>query len=374
MRPELIPHLLYFTVPTWKIVLYLGSIAMGIYTAIATWLREGRTAEARGHAIWGALTWSIGGILATTFLAVPYWLTPEAALHGGFVDLPLHTYGMAIAVGFIVAISLAAREARRSGIFANQSPPLTDLAKEKAGNAVLDLSFWVLIAAIVGSRVMFIIVNWGGADGYGAHPENIFKFWTGGLVFYGGFLGSIGVSFWYARKHGIDFLRLADALMPSVAIGHFFGRLGCVSAGCCFGRVTPPGFPLGLKFPPGSLAYDTLVNERHVLAASALTTPALYPTQLFDAVGELAIFFVLIALIRPHKRYNGQVMLAWLFLYPLLRFTDELFRGDTERGVYTALHVSIGQLTSVGIALGAVVLFFILRKRAASAGIEPLPA
>ncbi len=367
MRPELIPHLLYFTVSTWKLILYVGSPVMGLYTAVTTWWREGKTQEARNRAVWTGLAWTVGGVAATKFFAIPYWLTADGLKHGGYVDLPLHTYGLMIAIGFIVAITLSAREARRSGIFPGQSPPMDDEARERAGNAVMDLAFWVLIAAIVGARVYFIFVNWGGPEGYGANPGNIFKFWTGGLVFYGGLIGAVSASVWYARRNGINFLRLADIGMPTVSIGQFFGRLGCLSAGCCWGRTAPAGFPLALKFPPGSLAYDTLVNERHVLSASAASTPPLYPTQLMDGVGELLIFLVLVGIIRPRKRYDGQVMLAWCFLYPLLRFSDELFRGDTERGVYTAIHVSVGQLTSVAIAALALVVLFVLRKRSGAA-------
>lgn len=374
MRPEIIPNLLDFTVAIWKVILYLGSVGMGIYTGVTTWLREGKTEKARKNAVAAGFGWGVGGILATTFLAVPYWLQPDAAKHGGTVDLPLHTYGMAIAIGFITAISLSAREARRCGIYPGESPPLDDAQRDRASNTVMDLAFWVLIAAIVGSRVYFILVNWGGPEGYGEHPGNILKFWTGGLVFYGGLLGAVGTSIWYARTHGVNFLRLADVGMPTVSIGQFFGRLGCLSAGCCWGRETPAGFPLGLKFPPGSLAYDTMVNERHSLAASAASTPALYPTQLMDSFGSLLIFLLLVGVVRPNKRYDGQVMLAWCFLYPCLRITDEFFRGDTERGVYTSLHISAGQFTSAAIALGALALLFLLRRRAGGAGPDPAAA
>jgi phosphatidylglycerol---prolipoprotein diacylglyceryl transferase len=373
MRPEIIPNLLNFTVETWKVILYVGSIVMGGYTAVMTWLREGKTEQARRNAVMAGLTWAGGGVLATMFLAVPMWLVPDSLKHGGYVDLPLHTYGMMIAIGFIVAISLSAREARRCGIFPGQSPPASDEERERASNTVMDLAFWVLIAAIVGSRFYFIAVNWGGPEGYGEHPECILQFWTGGLVFYGGLLGSVAASIWYARRKGVNFLRLADVGMPTISIGQFFGRLGCLSAGCCWGKEAPAGFPLGLKFPPGSLAYDTLVNERHSLPATALHTPALYPTQLMDSIGSLLIFFILIAWVRPHKRYDGQVMLAWCFLYPLLRFSDEFFRGDIERGVYTSLHVSVGQITSIAIALVALGLLIVLRRRA-SAGQALSPA
>ena len=207
MRPEIIPNLLNFTVATWKVILYLGSVGMGGYTAITTYWREGKTEKARTNAIWTGLAWGVGGVLATTIGLVPYWLGPDAAQHGGYVNLPLHTYGMAIAVGFIVAISLSAREARRCGIYPGQSPPMNDDQRDRASNTVMDLAFWVLIAAIVGSRVYFILVNWTGPEGYGNHLINIFKFWTGGLVFYGGLLGAVGTSIWYARAHKIQFRR-----------------------------------------------------------------------------------------------------------------------------------------------------------------------
>ena len=126
---------------------------------------------------------------------------------------------------------------------------MNDEQRERAGNTVMDLAFWVLIAAIVGSRVYFILVNWGGPEGYGDHPENILKFWTGGLVFYGGLIGSVGASIWYARTHKINFLRLADVGMPTISIGQFFGRLGCLSAGCCWGAGEPPRLPAGSQVP-----------------------------------------------------------------------------------------------------------------------------
>jgi prolipoprotein diacylglyceryltransferase len=81
-----------------------------------------------------------------------------------------------------------------------------------------------------------------------------------------------------------------------------------------------------------------------------------------------------VTVVRPNKRYDGQVMLAWCFLYPLLRFSDEFFRGDTERGVYTSLHISVGQFTSMGIALAALVMLFLLRRKAGADALDPAPA
>ena len=130
--------------------------------------------------------------------------------------IPVHTYGILVASGFLVAMFLAARAAERSG-----------LNREK----VLDLSFGILIAAMIGSRLLFIIVNW---DEYAHDLLGIFQFWKGGLVFYGGFIGAVLFSVWYMRRHDMPFLQYADAMGPTVAIGQALGRLGCFSAGCCW--------------------------------------------------------------------------------------------------------------------------------------------
>ncbi len=364
MRPELIPHLLDFNVATWQLLLYGASIVLGLWNGFQTWRREGQNAKARSAGLWSAVTWGLGGVALTRLFLIPYLILPEADRHGGKVDLPLHTYGVAIALGFMLAITISADGAYHQGIFPGETPPRNEHQRLRSKNAVLDLAFWVLVSAIAGSRLYFIVVNWGGPEGYGAHPENILKFWTGGLVFYGGFLGAVAASAVYARRHRLNFIRLSDIALPTVSLGQFFGRLGCLAAGCCFGKEVPDQLSgIGLKFPSGSLAFDTLANQRHEIAAGASHTPPLYPTQLVDGGGQLLIFLFLTFYLAPRKRFDGQIVLAWLILYPLLRFSDEFLRGDIERGVYTSLHVSAGQLTSLALLLVTVPLYLVLHRR-----------
>jgi phosphatidylglycerol---prolipoprotein diacylglyceryl transferase len=368
MRPELVPHLLQFSVTTWTGILYALSIALGAYNGAMTYLREGRNEQARSRAIWQAAIWGIGGIVATRLFILPNLIIPDASKHGGDYDLPLHTYGFAIALGFMLAISLSAREAARSGIYPGETPPRTDAQRAHARNTVLDLAFWVLLSAIVGSRIYFIAVNWTGPEGYAQHPENILKFWTGGLVFYGGFLGAVTASVIYARRAKFNFIKLADLAIPTVSLGQFFGRLGCFAAGCCYGKpVSPPWQGLGVRFPQGSLAWDAMVNQRHTLLPTAQHTDPLWPSQLIDGGGQLMIFLFLTFFLKPRKQYDGQILLTWLLLYPALRFSDEFVRGDTERGVYTALHISAGQLTSLFLVLVALGLLVWTHRRNAEA-------
>jgi phosphatidylglycerol:prolipoprotein diacylglycerol transferase len=285
------------------------------------------------------------------------WVGIYAALRGmiwyaepGY-HFKLHTYGVMIAVGFVVPIYLAVRQARRELI----DP-----------NIVLDLAFWILIAAMAGSRILFIIVN---ADDYIADPVLLIKVWQGGLVFYGGFIGAVAASWYYCYRKGISFLRISDLLIPSVALGHFFGRLGCYSAGCCHGS------PTGVEwFGAVFTAQGSVVSRSDLLG-----TP-IHPTQLYEAFGELCIF-VLLLFLRPRKRYNGQLLVVWLLLYPAWRFLGEMFRGDVERGMlfrwdlfgdFRSELLSTSQVVSVGLVGLGVFLYFTLSKKKTAAPALPL--
>ena len=236
-------------------------------------------------------------------------------------NLAVHTYGFFIAVGFVLGVYLAMREARKIG----EDP-------EK----VLDISFWLLVSGLLGSRVIFIIVNW---EDYLRDPMAILRVWEGGLVWYGGFLGAVLAAWIYVRRYGLKFWRLADILIPSVSLGHAFGRLGCFSAGCCWGRACADGFLLGVHF-------------RHPDALAPRNVP-LHPVQLYEAFGEALIFFILVAL-RSRKRFDGQVTLMYMTVYPILRSIVEIFRGDRARGFLIEGVLSTSQFISILVLVGAV--------------------
>ncbi|HEY6100174.1 MAG TPA: prolipoprotein diacylglyceryl transferase [Anaeromyxobacter sp.] len=297
-------------------------------------------------------------LVALAAVAASLW---RAGVLDGELRLPLHAYGLLIAAAFLVGMVLAQREGRRRG----QDP-----------ERIADLSFWVLVAALVGSRVYFIFVNWDDYFGPGralvATPfgriPRLLAFWEGGLVFYGGFIGAALTALWYMRRHGMKFLPYADTLIPSVAFGHFLGRLGCFSAGCCWGEVAAGRLPWATRFPPGSLAFQTFATRPHpgaFLSPDRLTTLPLHPVQLYEAFGELAIFLLLVLLVRPRKRFHGQALATWLLLYAVLRTAVEVFRGDVERGVVAGL--GVGQWTSLAIfAAGAAIWARARRGRAAA--------
>jgi len=249
-----------------------------------------------------------------------------------------------------VGVILAQQEARRRG----QQP-----------EQVADLAFWILIAAILGSQVFYVALNleeFTGARFFGDPPfdrlPRALMVWKTGLVFYGGFIGATLAAWLYMRRHRMPFLAYADTLIPSVAFGHFLGRVGCFSAGCCWGGRAEEGLPWAVHFPPGSSAYETFASGGYpasYFTPDGLHTAGLHPTQLYEAFGELALFALLVLVVRPRKRFHGQVLATWLVAYACLRGLLELFRGDLARHAYLGLNS--GQWISVAILAAGLALW-----------------
>ncbi len=239
----------------------------------------------------------------------------------------VHTYGVFVAMAFLSAIALALREARREGEDANK---------------ILDLCFYVLVAAILGSRVLYVLVNW---STFRHDLLEIVRIWHGGLVFYGGFIGAVITALWYIRRKGLPLLKTLDIMAPSIAFGQFVGRIGCFFAGCCYGKTCD--LPWAVTFThPESLAPKGV---------------PLHPTQLYSSLNSLFIFLVLVGL-RRIKRFDGQIFWVYVLLYAVMRSILEHFRGD-ERGMFIEGMLSTSQLIGLIMAVIAIAMIIILRRR-----------
>lgn len=247
-------------------------------------------------------------------------------LHLGSLSIPFHTYGLMIAIGFILGVITVRRLARRSGFDPDQCA---------------DLAFWLLLLGFVGSRVLFIFTRF---SYFLENPMDVFKVWEGGLVFFGGLISSTAYAFWYFKKHKLNPWRMVDVLSPGLVIAHAFGRLGCLSAGCCYG--SPTGAPWGIRL------------ESELVDFSLRGIP-LHPTQLYEFVSLMILFGGLIWVFRT-KKIDGQVGLTYFMVYPLIRSVIEVFRGDTIRGFVIDGLLSTSQFIS---ALVFVAALMVLRLR-----------
>lgn len=253
-------------------------------------------------------------------------------LFGGF---PIYTYGVLAAAGFLTGMFWAGREARRVG----EDPALA-----------VDLAFWIIVGAIVGSRIAYILEkDWAQ---FLSDPLMIIRIWEGGLIFHGGMIGALVCSIWFSRLHKKSFLRFADIYAPGIALGHVFGRLGCFFVGCCFGRPLAHDAWYGLTFPA----------HPHTVAPAGV---ALYPTQLMEAGGTLLIFCILFV-VRKWMPYRGQVFATYLFLYGIVRVVNETFRGDASREYILGTTLSTAQAMGIVASLLGLTLWIVQQRRRAT--------
>lgn len=241
-------------------------------------------------------------------------------------NITLHSYGLFVALGFLTALWISRREALRVG----ENP-----------NHIMDLGFYMVVAAVIGSRIFFLAVN---PDVITESPWAIFKIWEGGLVFYGGFIAAFLTAIVYVRRIQVPFFRIADIFSPGLAIGHALGRIGCFFAGCCYGKVCD--LPWSVVFTdPLSMAPTDV--HRH-------------PAQLYAVAGNLLIFGTLWFL-RKRTRYTGQLFWLYALFYGLVRAFLELFREDPRGFLFG--DVSVSQGIGLVLAATAAVMLFRWRKR-----------
>jgi phosphatidylglycerol:prolipoprotein diacylglycerol transferase len=268
-------------------------------------------------------------------LKLPFPEITLGPLHLG-PSITVHTYGVLLAIAFLAGLWVVSRQARRAGLDAGR---------------ITDMAVWVLIAGLVGAKLLLVLVDW---RYFGRNPRDLLGILQSGGVFYGGFIGGALVAWWYARRYHLPGWQTADVLAPGVVLGQAIGRLGCFSAGCCWGKVTQ--VPWAVTF--------TDVNAARTVG-TPMDTP-LHPSQIYESVAAFLIFAFLLWL-APRKRFHGQVVLAYVALYAAVRFTLEFFRGDADRGAWLGGAVSTSQLVAVVLVLAVAVLLPRVRRSQAIA-------
>lgn len=244
-----------------------------------------------------------------------------------FGPLTIYSYGFFVAIGFLLATIYAMREAGREGVEPQK---------------VSDLAFYLIISAIIGARLLFIIIE---PHDFMENPSEIFKIWKGGLVFYGGFITALITGIWYVKRKGMPLWKTADILAPAIALGQSLGRIGCFSAGCCYGKETDA--PWAVTFT------DTKSLAR-------LGVP-LHPTQLYESALDLGIFLFLISY-KKRKSFEGQLIWLYTLLYAVVRFIVEIFRGDPRGSAFSGL-LSTSQIIGIAMASVAVVMIAKLSRK-----------
>ena len=228
--------------------------------------------------------------------------------------ITIYSYGVLLAASYLLGLWLAMRRAKRWGLDPSR---------------VLDLGIYIIIAALIGAKLLLLVVDF---DQFSGSPADLLSLGRSGGVFYGGLILAVIVAFWYIVRHHLPFWTTCDVFAPGIALGHVTGRLGCLAAGCCYGK--PADVPWAITFTSP-------------LAAANVGTPLgipLHPTQIYEAGAELLILAFLLATERRGRPFAGRTFWAYMLLYAISRFIVEIYRGDPRGqilGVSTSQFISL---------------------------------
>jgi len=233
------------------------------------------------------------------------------------------TYGLLVAIAFLLALALTAKLARRNNL---------------DSETVLNLGIYCAMAGIAGAKLMMILVD---LPEYLRDPRMLFSLSTlqAAGIFYGGLLAALIVAWFYMRRKHLPMLATADVLAPGIALGHAIGRLGCFAAGCCWGAQCSLPWAVTFTRP-----------EAHELVGVPLGVP-LHPTQLYESIAEAVIFLILyFRIAKPHR--PGAIIGLYLVLYSTVRFFDDFLRDPQQPNPFggpfnTAQWISLGLIATV---------------------------
>ena len=265
------------------------------------------------------------------------------------ISIPIYAYGLMLMVGFLVVVFVARIKAKREG-----------LNPEDISN----LGIYTILVGILGGRTFYVIQNLGS---YKHNILDIFKIYEGGLVFYGGLLASIAAVIVYTKIRKLPALKTIDIIAYAFALGIIFGRIGCFLNGCCWGDVCSPDLPWAVTFPKsvdansiidGSPAFLHHLGLGLVSVSDSRSLP-IHPTQIYSALGNLSIFFIINAFFK-HRRRDGEITLMFCALYSVMRFTVEIFRDDNPP-LFDGMTIS--QNASILVLAASVTLFIIGRVK-----------
>jgi len=247
-----------------------------------------------------------------------------------YINIPIYTYGVLLSVGFILGLWLAVRSAEKDGI---------------ARAPVFNLGVAVIIASLIGAKLLMIVTEW---TLYQGHRQDLFSFdlLRSGGVYYGGFLGGVAAALFFVRRYQLPWWKTADAFAPALALGQAIGRLGCFSAGCCWGKPTTAWW--GVRFPEAA----------YLFVGTPIGVP-LHPTQLYEAAATFVLFLLLMKM-QKHRSFPGQLILTYALLYGIARFMIEFWRADWRGSVGP---LSTSQFIALVLIVGSLILYFRLSSQ-----------
>jgi phosphatidylglycerol---prolipoprotein diacylglyceryl transferase len=238
-------------------------------------------------------------------------------------DTTIYWYGILITLGILAAITYSWFRAKYYGMTHDE---LTDLA------------FLVIIVGILGARIFYILTH---LEFFIANPGQIFQLQMQGMAFLGIIIFNIPAVLIFAKVRKINFWRMVDLAAPGIAIGYFFGRLGCFMGGCCFG----PACSWGIVEP-----------------GTGISTP-IFPTQLLNALVALVIFGALWFIGKKFKLKAGELFVWFVYIYAFTSTITEFFRADQGHEPIWGTPLNPAQWGNIALIIVALLVHFLLIRK-----------
>ncbi len=254
-------------------------------------------------------------------------------LHLPGLSFVIPTYGLCVVTGILLCFYWLWKTAPERGFGREMTLQLALLT----GNI-----------AILGAHLFYVIVL--RTNSFLQDPFIFFHFSEGGFVSYGAFIFGAITAIAYLKAKKIPLLDGLDFTVTAVPIMIIFIRIGCMCAGCCFGK------------PTTSWLHFTFTDPHTPAGQVYLNTP-LVPVQLYNMLDGVFLF-VVVNWLYARRQFSGQVAIAFSILYPINRGILEFFRGDdAARGVYFHHMISTAQFTGLFILCLSIPFYFLLQKR-----------
>jgi phosphatidylglycerol---prolipoprotein diacylglyceryl transferase len=251
---------------------------------------------------------------------------------------PVHVrwYGLMYALGFLASYLLIKHQEKTKPV--GLSP-----------RRLQDLMFYLAIGLVAGARLGYILFyQYMNLVELVQDPLEIIAVWHGGMSFHGGLIGTVVAGWWFCKRKNLPFWAVGDRVIVTAPVGLGLGRIGNFLNGELFGR--PSDVPWAMVFPEGGPL------PRH-------------PSQLYEAIMEGAVLFILLWLLRKRSFRNGMMIAFFLFFYGAFRFLLEFFREPDAHLGFVLGPLSMGQLLSAAMVGAGLLVFLLLRKSASSSAV-----
>jgi len=235
-----------------------------------------------------------------------------------FFGIKVYGYGTMMAIGIIAAVMLLSYRAKKKGI---------------DGDSILNMSIIAVIAGVIGGKLLYYISD---LSNIIKDPSLLLNFGAG-FVIYGSIIGGVIGVYIYCKMKKWNLINMFDLVIPSLPLAQGFGRIGCLLAGCCYGKET-----------------SSLLSIKFTNSFYAPNAVALIPTEIYSSIFDFLLAIFLLWYSRKERK-KGRIFALYLIIYSIGRFIIEFFRGDPRGNVG---FLSSAQFISIFIVLIGFFIFF----------------